>query len=240
MDYQKLILPTRVKPVRAIYRQNTIPTYVGNPMIDALPRILSTEEVMTELAYYPDYDDSMRELPAHERYHLLEDVVRFFTPLNVHIDLERRFSRVIRAGYIERNPMKTKFWHDNGKRSVKVNANSFSQYGNEDDFHSTSAFGFSIIGISGIGKSLAVERVIRLYPQIIHHIKYHERKFTFSQIVWLKLDCPFDGSLKGLCINFFQAVDMLLGTSYHKNYGARAGILMKCCRIWLWLPLIMA
>jgi hypothetical protein len=57
--------------------------------------------------------------------------------------------------------------------------------------------------------------------QVIHHSKYQERNFTYSQIVWLKLDCPFDGSLKGLCINFFQTVDSLLGTSYHKNYGSK-------------------
>jgi len=85
-----------------------------------------------------------------------------------------------------------------------------------------SAFGFNIVGVSGIGKSLAVERVLRFYPQVIHHSKYQERNFTFSQIVWLKLDCPFDGSLKGLCINFFQTVDSILGTSYHKNYGSKS------------------
>ena len=78
-----------------------------------------------------------------------------------------------------------------------------------------------MICISGIGKSLAVERILRLYPQVIHHSKYQGRNFTYSQIVWLKLDCPFDGSLKGLCINFFQAVDSILGTSYHKNYGSK-------------------
>lgn len=90
------------------------------------------------------------------------------------------------------------------------------------NFHSTSAFGFNIIGISGTGKSLAAERDLRLYPQVIHHSEYHGRKFTFSQIVWLKIDCPFDGSLKGLCINFFQTVDIILGTSYHKNYGSKS------------------
>lgn len=221
MDFEKLILPTRGRVVKAIYRENTIPTYVGNPLIDALPSILSTEKAMKELAYYPDYDESMRDLPKHERYHLLEDIVRFFTPLNIHIDLERRFSRVIRVGYIERNPMKTSFWRGNKKRVSKVNNESYSQYDRCDDFHSTSAYGFNMVGISGIGKSLAVERILRLYPQIIHHIKYQGKNFTYSQMVWLKLDCPFDGSLKGLCINFFQAVDILLGTSYHKNYGSR-------------------
>jgi hypothetical protein len=169
MDYQKLILPTRGRTVRAVYRENTIPTYIGNPLIDALPRILSTEEAMKKLAHYPKYNESMRKMPSEERYHMLEDIVRFFTPLNIHIDLERRISRVIRTGYIERNPMKTSFWQENGKRAEKINKDSISQYGDNDEFHSTSAYGFNIVGISGIGKSLAVERVLRLYPQVIHH-----------------------------------------------------------------------
>ncbi|MFB2833622.1 ATP-binding protein [Floridanema evergladense] len=33
------------------------------------------------------------------------------------------------------------------------------------------------------------------------------------------MDCPFDGSIKGLCLNFFQAVDDLLGTRYYENYA---------------------
>ena len=221
MEYQRLILPTKGIARNAIYREQQISNYIGNPLIEALPPILSTKEAMKRLAHYPDYDESMRKWADEDRFHQLEDVVRFFTPLNIHIDLERRISRVIRTGLIERNPTKTIFWQENSKRADKINKDSISQYGDDDDFHSTSAFGFNMIGISGIGKSLAVERILRLYPQVIHHSKYQEQNFTYSQIVWLKLDCPFDGSLKGLCINFFQAVDSILGTSYHKNYGSK-------------------
>ena len=40
------------------------------------------------------------------------------------------------------------------------------------------------------------------------------------QVVWLKLDCPFDGSIKGLCLNFFQAIDDLLGSRYYERYAS--------------------
>lgn len=222
MEYQKIPLPTKGKVCKAIYIEQQIPNYIGNPLIEALPRILTSQEAMKKLSHYPDYDDSMRQLPEELRYQMLEDIVRFFTPLNIHIDLERRISRLIRAGYIERNPLKYIFWSENGKRSTKVSEDSISQYGDDDEFHSTSAYGFNAVGVSGIGKSLAYERVLRLCPQVIHHGEYKGRKFTFSQIVWLKIDCPFDGGLKGLCINFFQTVDSILGTSYHKNYGSKS------------------
>jgi len=223
MNYQQIPLPVKGKVRNAIYCDQRIQNYKNNPLIEALPRILTTKEALQKLAHYPDYDESMRKLPDEQRYHILEDIVRFFTPLNIHIDLERRISRVIRTGYIERNPLKAAFWKENGKRASKVNEGSISQYGDDDDdFHSTSAYGFNMVGISGIGKSLAVERVLRLYPQVINHSKYKNQNFTFSQIVWLKIDCPFDGGLKGLCINFFQTVDSILGTSYHKNYGSKS------------------
>lgn len=222
MDYEKIPLPTKSKPRKAIYVEQQIPNYIGNPLIESLPRILTTQEAIKKLSHYPDYDESMRHLPVELRYQILEDVVRFFTPLNIHIDLERRFSRLIRTGYIERNPLKISFWNENGENVDKVTKNSISQYGDDDDFHSTSAYGFNMVGISGIGKSLAVERTLRLYPQVIHHSEYKSRRLTFSQIVWLKIDCPFDGSLKGLCINFFQTVDSILGTSYHKNYVGKS------------------
>lgn len=222
MEYQKIPLPTRGKVCKAIYVEQQIPNYVGNPLIEALPRILTTQEAAKKLLHNPNYNESMRHLPKEVRYQMLEDIVRFFAPLNIHIDLERRFSRVIRTGCIERNPLNASFWNENSKRARKVSKDSISQYGDDDEFHSTSAYGFNMIGISGIGKSLAVERTLRLYPQVIHHSEYKGRKFTFSQIVWLKIDCPFDGGLKGLCINFFQTVDSILGTSYHKNYGGKS------------------
>lgn len=222
MEYQKIPLPARGKICKAIYIEQQIPNYIGNPLIEALPRILTTQEAVKKLSYYPNYDESMRQRPKELRYQMLEDIVRFFTPLNIHVDLERRISRLIRTGYIERNPLKTIFWRENSKRSSKVFKDYISQYGDDDDFHSTSAYGFNMVGISGIGKSLAIERDLRLCPQVIHHSEYKGRKFTFSQIVWLKIDCPFDGGLKGLCINFFQTVDSILGTSYHKNYGSKS------------------
>lgn len=41
---------------------------------------------------------------------------------------------------------------------------------------------------------------------------------VLTQIVWLKLDCPHDGSIKGLCFQFFEAIDRALGTDYFPRY----------------------
>jgi hypothetical protein len=148
---------------------------------------------------------------------LIQNGLKFFAPLDIHIDLHRRFSSLIRIGYANRNPLRPEFWP-----SLNSKINSFDQYEDQykqqpDRLPSTAA-GFNILGPSGSGKSFSTERVLFLFPQVIHHSNYLGQFFTQSQIVWVKLDCPFDGNPRGLCIQFFKAVDCILGTSYYQSY----------------------
>ncbi|MBM0744187.1 ATP-binding protein [Phormidium sp. CLA17] len=196
---------------QATYLDPVIPNYQGNPLIEALPPILTQDETAERLAFYPEYDEEHRKMPAYLRLHLIQNTLQFFAPLPIHFDLEQRFSRMIRLGYQARNPAIIGFWGD-----VQSRVQSLSLV--RQSSRST-ATGFTIIGISGVGKTTAIEAILSLYPQVILHNHYHERDFGFTQIVWLKLDCPFDGSIKGLCLNFFQAVDDLLGTRYYDNYA---------------------
>jgi len=83
----------------------------------------------------------------------------------------------------------------------------------------STATGFNIIGISGGGKTTGTEVIFDLYPQVIHHRNYQNRNFNFARVVWLKMSCPHDGSIKGLCIDFFRIIDDLLGTNHYRNYA---------------------
>lgn len=204
------------KNVEAQYIAPELPDYENNPLIEALPRILTTEEAIERLAHFPAFNESMRKAPDHLRFHQLEAGLRFFSPLDIHLDLERRMSCLLRSGYTERNPVKHEFY-----KKLDKNIDSFSQYGDDDDFYSTKYHGFNIVGMSGVGKSQTIERILNTYPQVIRHSNYKNKNFTNSQLVWLKLDCPFDGSIKGLCLNFFEAVDRIFGTNYLKNYGSK-------------------
>ena len=59
------------------------------------------------------------------------------------------------------------------------------------DAPKSTALSYSLIGCSGSGKSTTLQRILNLYPQVIYHEKYN-----FTQLVYLKIDCPHDGSLK--------------------------------------------
>jgi hypothetical protein len=205
------LLVGRGRVEQATYLDPVIPSYRDNPLIEALPPILTQDETAERLAFYPDYDTEHRNMPAYLRLHLIQNSLQFFAPLPIHFDLEQRFSRMIRLGYQARNPAITEFWRD-----VQARVQSLGMVRQSPR---STATGFTIIGISGVGKTTSVEAILSLYPQVILHNRYRDRDFSFTQIVWLKLDCPFDGSIKGLCLNFFQAVDDLLQTRYYDNYA---------------------
>ncbi len=196
----------------ARYTLSPIPGYAHNPLIEALPPILSTSETVPLLRYEPEQDDRVRELPTELRLHLLHDALRFFTPLPVHVELEQRVSRLIRAGYQGRNPLTRGFRRQmEGRLQQPVPV-----------YQQTRSQGFTLLGVSGVGKTSALERILALYPQIVLHRKYDDQPFSHLQVVWLKLDCPHDGSIRGLCLDFFQAMDGLLDTRYYR-YHARSG-----------------
>ncbi|PSR36345.1 MAG: transposase [Sulfobacillus thermosulfidooxidans] len=201
--------------IDAEYQTPPIATYQGNPFIEALPPIWSEEEAGQLLKYAPPYSPQDRELPAHYRLHLIQNTLQFFEPLPVHLELEQRFSRMIRIGYLARNPRDPRF-----VAQLHENADLIGNSEGVPPTPRSTATGFTILGMSGVGKTTAVERILSLYPQVIGHHEYQERPLTVMQVVWLKLDCPFDGSIKGLCLNFFQAIDDLLGSRYYERYAS--------------------
>ncbi|BAY26829.1 Tn7-like transposition protein C [Calothrix sp. NIES-2100] len=213
-NYEPPIILLRGQEINAIYRDPEIPKYRYNPLIEALPQIMTKSEAVKSLAYFPQYSQDIRNEPNHLRSHYIQDTLEFFIPLGIHIDLEQRISRIIRIGYLARNPILPGFW-----RNIKHSIDSIEPNRFIPRHHRSTAKSMVIIGVSGIGKTTAIEENLLLYPQIINHNNYLGRNFTLRQIVWLKLDCPHDGSIKGLCKMFFLAVDDLLGTNYCERYA---------------------
>jgi SpoVK/Ycf46/Vps4 family AAA+-type ATPase len=167
----------------------------------------------------PSIEESEINLPAHIRVHAIQRLVtQFFQPFSQHVTLEARFAILIRQGYIGRNPNTSEY-----KKHLN---NGYDRIVNRDinltvrkDAVST-AVGFSIVGPSGCGKTTAIRRCLAKYPPAIYHPDLH-----VIQIPWLKLECPRNGSLTELCLNFFSAMDNRLGTQYRMKYGkARAGV----------------
>ena len=203
--------------VRATYIRPELPKFDNHPCILALPRINTRKQVLTSMQRFPTYARDPRKLPAHLRSHAAMDLLHFFQPLPIHLRLEGMISRTIRDGYLARNPADPAY-----RGTLKERLECFKNGRMLNPQYEPTASGFSVAGMSGVGKSTGMKRVLSLYPQVILHSHFKGRNFTVVQIVWLKLECPKDASLTSLCVEFFKVVDDLLGTNYAKSYGGRS------------------
>lgn len=201
----------------ARYEKSPLQDYNGNPLIEALPAINTVEQTIMLLNKQPIYDERELELDETLRMHCVQRLASLVIPLSTHIDVEQSLSRIIRHGYLTRNPLDTGF-----SLRLRLSEKSILNQTDENigDIHSpvSKSSGFVILGFSGIGKTTTVEQNLLLYPQVIIHNEYAGKKMPLFQIVWLKLECPHDGSPKSLCLNFFQAVDSIIGSNYFEKY----------------------
>ena len=201
--------------VDAIYSETEHKPWRENPMIAALPEVISGEEFASHVISFPRYDPAVRQLSAHARITALCDCERLFIPFENHLSLHQRMTRMIRVGYENRNPLR-----DLNRKRLHAAVNEFSaslKYG-VAPHEPTTIQGFALTGVSGVGKSTALHAVLRFYPQVIIHREYAEKAINQKQLVWLNLECPSDGSLKSLCRIFFESVDKIMGTTYTKDY----------------------
>lgn len=203
------------------YRKQELVEYSGNPFIEALPPISTDEQTAMKFTCYPPCSEEERAMDTNIRYHMTKRLLDFVQPLDWHFSIERQLSSMIRRGYISRNPVSSEFlkridYLYSVKSLESLPLEGINEIG--ETLRST-AEGYSIIGLSGVGKSTAVERIILMYPQTIVHHEYKGHPLTRTQLVWLKLDCPHDGSIKTLCQSFFHGLDASLGTTYLKKYG---------------------
>lgn len=198
---------------KAVYTEQFIREYQGNPLIEALPDIiLSPEQFVKYTTYLPEIREEDRYLPATYRVHMLDNIKNFFKPLSYHIEVEQKISRMIRYGYINRNPNK-----DANKREVEG-----LKYGVSDTDDATVAE-LGIFGISGMGKTTLINKILALYPQLILHTNYKGDKTIRYQIPWLKVETPAGCGIKSLSLSILKEIDMLFGNEnkYYKNGDAR-------------------
>lgn len=197
----------------------SLPEYERNPFIARLPSLQTQLQLQNSMAARPQFNVQERAYPASLRKHCIMRLGRYFEPLERQLQLAERFGMLLRQGYIGRNPLTHDYIRHLQNGAERINAKSLTITTRQPVENTASSF--ALVGCSGIGKSKAIEKVLHQYQQCIQHIE----PFSLIQITYLKLDCPHQGSPKQLCINFFSAVDKLVGTNYFNAYGSRrAGV----------------
>lgn len=203
-------LPPRFK--EAVYKDPGLPEYADNPLIAALPYIMTPKEVVSRLAKEPEFHQMEVNLPGSVRVHAISRLTRdFFVPQTTHLVLEQKISQLIRRSYLNRNPKEAEF-----KRKLNTVRDSVHQFDLTTYVNNASnspASSMAMAGISGVGKSTATNRILDTYDRVLFHPEYH-----LLQVPWIKVECPHGGSLSDFCESFFIALDKRLNTNYRKKY----------------------
>ncbi|MFO1369073.1 MAG: ATP-binding protein [Marinagarivorans sp.] len=179
--------------------------YRGNPLIEALPAIADDVSILQALGTFPIYDPRERQDPAHHRKHYLERLYRLRQPLSEYISAFHMIERAIMESYLPKYPFSptTANWlHQLNKVTT--------EYPRTGKFVSN-ADGMCIIGISGIGKTSMVERIMARYPSVIKHEFYDGKPFNLVQITHIYAKCPHDSTLGGFCESIITKLQSLLG-----------------------------
>lgn len=201
--------------IQAIYRETGVSSYAGNPFIEALPPLKesvdSASALRSTMVFNVDDIKKSRVVRAHTISRIADE---FFQPLGSHMLLSERVSLMIRGGYVGRNPKTGDLQRHLQNGYERVQSGDLSTFRFEEA--KSTAQSMLLIGCSGSGKTTSLERILDTYPQVIYH-----PDFNLEQVVYLKVDCSHNGSLKEICLNFFRALDKALGSNYEKTYALK-------------------
>jgi hypothetical protein len=128
------------------------------------------------------------------------------------------FHGLIREAYHYRNPFTTegrqqRYWAALGAQGEML----------QSSWKST-ARGHVMMAISGMGKSTFANTAMMDFPPLIRHLEHQGRPFKVYQIPIITLRIPHDGTIRSLCIQFFEYVDQRLKTNFAQDARERVSI----------------
>lgn len=198
--------------VRARYHKVEIPEHQGNPLIEALPAVGDATDLISTFGHFPEMRGDLSKWGRLQMIDLLDQ--NYLEPLTNHFEVIQQLFLSIPSGYTFRNLASSKY----RKALVKFYQNaSKGELKPLYPWQPTSHPGFSFFGCSGVGKSTVIERALTYFPKAIYHPRYKT-----TQVVWIKVDCPPDGSMKQFLLSVIREFDSVLGSSYLDQYGALA------------------
>jgi hypothetical protein len=195
-----------MRVIPACYHTAVLPEHRGNPLIESLPQKVSDADLGVQLSRYPSVMAHERLLEPEIRIEYLTRLKDLRQPLPIYIDCFRAIETAIKEGYSAKNPLSPttmNYLHypvDNRPSIPPVTG-----------FFSPKGCGITVIGESGVGKTCMLEQILNWYPDVIEHQNYNEELICARQIVWLKVDCPADSSIKALCYRIMTELDKKLG-----------------------------
>lgn len=216
----KKTLPISITPAK--YRTSDVSAYQDNPLILGLPERLSPARFIKVLSRIIQAGITDVGMSDDDRIASLKNLRQMLIMTPQHLDLYNELYDLMCHGYVDRNPKRPEVisWSydiadnhiplENIERPLLDMANT-----------TTTADAMFITGISGNGKSLAVESILTtLFPTVIEH---QTDSFNEPQVTYLKVDMPHNANRSALIYQILTDLDRALAKSpYGKTVYAQS------------------
>ena len=164
---------------------------------------LTGNELKEALAILPQYDDRIRNATTGERLLALNNLFNLYYPSPMAAEIySKLYLAYVRAMQKKHTLAAVRQGYENRKAAKGQHYQGI--IGGSDSF--------TIVGVSGIGKSSAISRAISLITK---------DQFTQPEspeiISFLTVQTPGDSSLKGLLLEILRSIDAILNTKFYAD-----------------------
>lgn len=195
------------------YVKHPIDEFNNNPLTEALQVIESKDDIITMMTRIPITE--MDDLSAFYRSARIGLLRHLHVPHKCSGFMYHKIMELILCGYASRNPLEAKTTKTIYTIAAAAKDKSYITGGIPD---LTTAPSCLAHGPSGSSKSTTIRNTLSLIPQLVQHTSFNNAPFRQDQLVWISFDCAATASPKALALNFFKAVDKVLGTDYYDTW----------------------
>ncbi|KWB81422.1 ATP-binding protein [Burkholderia ubonensis] len=181
------------------------PEYRNNPLISALGPLWDSKSIMHALSVPIIASVSERSRSEEYRLHVIGRLSGLVVPVPASLEVCHLVQMIVRQNYVGQSIFVDDAEGAHDRYRCVHEGRLIPIY----DHARTHAYCAGIFGLSGAGKSNAIEDALRLMPRAIHHSKY-----GMTQVVSIKVDCPTSASLKDIIKKIIGEYDRLLDTHY--------------------------
>lgn len=175
---------------------------LDNPLLSAMPEILSKDEFMDAICSLPLLPHTLPQMSLEERRQSLTMLSTVFIPLDYMYVIYDQLYRAIRETYTTRTAID------------EIRQINTLFCGKDGIPYITQAASGSVLGVPGIGKTSTIRRALTTLPQVIEHTECQDKPFFCKQVLFLHIECPSDCSIKTLAFNLLAALDQAIGSNY--------------------------
>lgn len=189
----------------------------ANPLVKGLPPFLTGAQMADKLVHRPLSEVNWESAPLAQRAVVLNQLKLTFCVTEDSLRIAMALQSLLWDGLLARDPRLPE-----QRRMVYEVAEYDYKKIETMEWRDEFIGGITIRGITGVGKSAAVNRFLSLFPKFIRHGRNEAAQWVeFCQLVYLKVPMPADGTRGGFLQNCLLEMDKVMGTDYYKRHQGK-------------------